>query len=309
MRPFVEEGGERPAGRPPRAHHEDAAPREGDPVVVPEVPDEPDPVGVVPVDRAAAPERERVDRARELGPGGADVGEREGFLLEREGHVHPEPARGPEPADDLPESVPRGGERVVTDPLPGHRREPSVDERRLRVADGMAGHRVAIGGTPNLSHLLVSRPAPFFPILREPILRERREWAARASDGGPVVAGGIPTRDGGSAPCRRIPPVLWSHPPARGEKTAMPTRIIEDVIRRVREAVPVEEIGDDLRRNIEEAIAATLARMDVVTREELDGHLEILAEAQARMKALEERIEAIEAGAGTASGPDSPHPC
>ena len=62
------------------------------------------------------------------------------------------------------------------------------------------------------------------------------------------------------------------------------------------EAVPVEEIGEDLRRNIEEAIGAALARMDVVTREELVGHLETLAEAQARVKALEERIEAIEAG-------------
>ena len=72
------------------------------------------------------------------------------------------------------------------------------------------------------------------------------------------------------------------------------TRIIEDVIRRVHAAVPVEEIGEDLRRNIEEAIGAALARMDVVTREELDGHLETLAEAQARMEALEERIEAIE---------------
>ena len=76
----------------------------------------------------------------------------------------------------------------------------------------------------------------------------------------------------------------------------MPTRIIEDVIRRVREAAPVEKIGEDLRRNIEEAIGAALDRMDVVTREELDEHLETLAEAQARMKALEERVEAIEAG-------------
>ena len=84
----------------------------------------------------------------------------------------------------------------------------------------------------------------------------------------------------------------------------MPTRIIEDVIRRVHEAVPVEEIGDDLRRNLEEAIGAALARMDVVTREELDGHLETLAEAQTRMKALEERIEALEAdSSGRATAP------
>ena len=75
-----------------------------------------------------------------------------------------------------------------------------------------------------------------------------------------------------------------------------PTRIIEDVIRRVHEAVPVEEIGEDLRRNVAEAVGAALARMDVVTREELDAHLETLADAQARMEALEERIEAIEAG-------------
>ena len=75
-----------------------------------------------------------------------------------------------------------------------------------------------------------------------------------------------------------------------------PTRIIEDVIRRVHEAVPVEEIGEDLRRNVAEAVGAALARMDVVTREELDAHLETLADAQARMEALQERIEAIEAG-------------
>lgn len=75
-----------------------------------------------------------------------------------------------------------------------------------------------------------------------------------------------------------------------------PTRIIEDVIRRVHEAVPMEEIGEDLRRNVAEAVGAALARMDVVTREELDAHLATLADAQARMEALEERIEAIEAG-------------
>lgn len=81
-----------------------------------------------------------------------------------------------------------------------------------------------------------------------------------------------------------------------------PTRIIEDVIRRVHEAVPTQEIGEDLRRNVAEAVSAALARMDVVTREELDVHLESLADAQARMEALQKRIEAIEA---RSSGPDA----
>jgi len=81
-----------------------------------------------------------------------------------------------------------------------------------------------------------------------------------------------------------------------GVRMVKPTRVIEDVIRRVHEALPVEEIGEDLRRNIAEAVGAALDRMNVVTREELDAHLETLAEAHARMEALEERIEAIEAG-------------
>ena len=82
----------------------------------------------------------------------------------------------------------------------------------------------------------------------------------------------------------------------RGDSTVKPTRIIEDVIRRVHEAVPMEDLGEDLRRNVAEAVGAALARMDVVTREELDAHLETLADIEARMEALQERIEAIEAG-------------
>ena len=82
----------------------------------------------------------------------------------------------------------------------------------------------------------------------------------------------------------------------RGDSTVKPTRIIEDVIRRVHEAVPMEDLGEDLRRNVAEAVGAALARMDVVTREELDAHLETLADVEARMEALQERIEAIEAG-------------
>ena len=78
------------------------------------------------------------------------------------------------------------------------------------------------------------------------------------------------------------------------------TRIIEDAVRRVNEALPVDEIGEDLRRNVAEVVGATLSRMNIVTREELEGHLEMLAEAEARMEALEERIKAIESAT---SGP------
>lgn len=79
-----------------------------------------------------------------------------------------------------------------------------------------------------------------------------------------------------------------------------PTRIIEDAVRRVNEALPVDEIGEDLRRNVAEAVGATLARMNIVTREELEDHLEMLAAAEARMDALEERIKAVESGSSGA---------
>lgn len=81
-----------------------------------------------------------------------------------------------------------------------------------------------------------------------------------------------------------------------------PTRIIEDVVRRVHEAIPVEEIGEDLRRNVAEMAGAALSRMDLVTREEFEAELAALEEAKARIEALEERVREIEA-ARTASAP------
>ena len=81
-----------------------------------------------------------------------------------------------------------------------------------------------------------------------------------------------------------------------------PTRIIEDVVRRVHEAIPVEEIGEDLRRNVAEMVGAALSRMDLVTREEFEAELAVLEEAKARIEALEERVREIEA-ARTASAP------
>ena len=81
-----------------------------------------------------------------------------------------------------------------------------------------------------------------------------------------------------------------------------PTRIVEDVIRRVHEALPVEAIGEDLRRNVAEMAGAAISRMDLVTREEFDAQLALLEDAKARVEALEKRVRAIEA-AGPASPP------
>ena len=284
--PLFEDGGKDPPRRAPRTDHEEIATRERHPVVVPEVPDEADPVRVVAVDGAVVPERQGVDRPRTLGPGGPGVGEGERFLLERQGHVHAEPAVGPKTAHDRLEAVQRARERIVAEALPGHRREPSVNERRLRVPDGMARHRVSIG---RFRHLVRTRSA--------------RADLTRVGRGGGIVSGPRPRQGGRNSYGQRdygplpVPPARLMFACIRwGVRMVKPTRVIENVIRRVHEALPVEEIGEDLRRNIAEAVGAALDRMDVVTREELDAHLETLAEAHARMEALEERIEAIEAG-------------
>lgn len=72
------------------------------------------------------------------------------------------------------------------------------------------------------------------------------------------------------------------------------SRIIEEAYQRIRESVPLENLSEDIRRNLAEVVGATLERMNVVTREEFEAELERLEEAKARIAALEERIERIE---------------
>ena len=95
---------------------------------------------------------------------------------------------------------------------------------------------------------------------------------------------------------------LWSPPFVVEYRPVKPTRIVEDVIRRVHEALPVEAIGEDLRRNVAEMAGAAISRMDLVTREEFDAQLALLEDAKARVEALEKRVREIEA-AGSASPP------
>ena len=82
-----------------------------------------------------------------------------------------------------------------------------------------------------------------------------------------------------------------------------PTRIVEDVIRRVHEAIPVEALSEDLRRNVAEMVGAAVSRMDLVTRDEFEVELAVLEEAKSRIENLEQRIREIEA-ARSASPPD-----
>jgi len=63
----------------------------------------------------------------------------------------------------------------------------------------------------------------------------------------------------------------------------------------------------DIERNVKALMAQTFTRLDLVTREELDVQQELLERALQRLTVLEQRLEALETGAGAeqATLPDS----
>lgn len=82
------------------------------------------------------------------------------------------------------------------------------------------------------------------------------------------------------------------------------TRIIDDLVQRLTTAVPsaVSDLRSDLESNFRAVLQATFARLDLVTREELEVQKAVLARTRAKVEALEQRVaelEAAEQEAGT----------
>ena len=78
---------------------------------------------------------------------------------------------------------------------------------------------------------------------------------------------------------------------------------IDDIARRLLESVPpaLRSVGEDLEANFRVVLRSSLARLDLVTRDEFDAQLKVLERARARLVALEERVKALEAK-GSQSG-------
>lgn len=75
---------------------------------------------------------------------------------------------------------------------------------------------------------------------------------------------------------------------------------IDDIARRLLESVPpaLRSVGEDLEANFRVVLRSSLARLDLVTRDEFDAQLKVLERARARLVALEERVKALEAKGG-----------
>lgn len=73
-------------------------------------------------------------------------------------------------------------------------------------------------------------------------------------------------------------------------------RMIDDLARRLGESLPpgVNQTREELERRLRSTLTAAFERMNLVGREEFDARCEQLEAAQARLTALEERLEQLE---------------
>ena len=78
------------------------------------------------------------------------------------------------------------------------------------------------------------------------------------------------------------------------EKSDRPT--LDDLARKLAESVPenIKSVGDEMERNFKSLLQSAMARMDLVTREEFDVQMAVLARTREKLEALEARLAELE---------------
>lgn len=71
---------------------------------------------------------------------------------------------------------------------------------------------------------------------------------------------------------------------------------IDDLARRLSEAVPanLRAVQQDIEKNFRTILQSTLARLDLVTREEFDVQTKVLARSREKLEALEKTVAELE---------------
>ncbi len=71
---------------------------------------------------------------------------------------------------------------------------------------------------------------------------------------------------------------------------------LDDLAGRLAEAVPqnLKAIGEDLERNVKSLLQTGLAKMDLVTRDEFDVQVAVLARTREKLEALETRLAKLQ---------------
>ena len=73
-------------------------------------------------------------------------------------------------------------------------------------------------------------------------------------------------------------------------------RTLDDLARRIQASLPpgLDDVREDVTRNVRAVIAAGIARMDLVEREEFDVQSAVLARTREKLEALEARVRQLE---------------
>ena len=71
---------------------------------------------------------------------------------------------------------------------------------------------------------------------------------------------------------------------------------IDNIAKKLAEALPqgLRSIGDDLEKNFRAVLRSSLARLDLVTREEFEVQEAVLARTREKLDALEKRLQQLE---------------
>lgn len=73
-------------------------------------------------------------------------------------------------------------------------------------------------------------------------------------------------------------------------------KFIDELTRKVLDTLPegVVQVQNDIRKNIRAAVSAAFERMDLVTRQEFDVQVGVLARTREKLSALEEKVTKLE---------------
>lgn len=78
----------------------------------------------------------------------------------------------------------------------------------------------------------------------------------------------------------------------------MDNRILDEISSKIRNLIANTPAGD-MEKNVRALLAATFARLDLVTREEFDVQREVLLRAREKITQLESRVTELERGKPT----------
>lgn len=74
------------------------------------------------------------------------------------------------------------------------------------------------------------------------------------------------------------------------------SKIIDELVKRVSDVLPKElrETQSDIEKNIRSLVEGALEKMDLVTREEFDTQVSVLARSRSKIEELEKQVAELE---------------